>query len=223
MTRPGRHRISRPRPLLAHPGLRGRGCWEQSTSLHPPQPFPVWGTGPGLGRGQKGSQSLSHREGTVGSGVVVSVGSTERMGGAVSPSLLSESLTVSLWGELEPCTGLRPHRLLLSPGLCLPGSPPSEGAAAPSFKASVQWESRGPERATGSLQGTEGAAMEVPALEAGLTGDAAGPSALERGDVLEVGLARHVSAQLGPLDAPGWSWRHRQDTARLPNSAAGLG
>lgn len=58
----------------------GRACPQPSLSLRPPQPFLLRGTGPGPGRGQEGSQSLSHWEGTVGSRAVVSVGRTEMMG-----------------------------------------------------------------------------------------------------------------------------------------------
>lgn len=66
--------------LSLHAQAVSGGMLRAGLSLRPPQPFLLWGTGPGLGCGQEGSQSLSHWEGTVGSRVVVSVGRIERMG-----------------------------------------------------------------------------------------------------------------------------------------------
>lgn len=55
-----------PRPLLPQ-ALCGGDAGSGPLSLYQPQPFLLWGTGPGLERGQEGSQSLSHWEGPVGS------------------------------------------------------------------------------------------------------------------------------------------------------------
>lgn len=63
-------------------GCKGLVCLDLSLHTEPPPcthttALLLWGTGPSLGSGQEGSQSLSHWEGTARSGDVASVGRTE--------------------------------------------------------------------------------------------------------------------------------------------------
>lgn len=91
-----------PRWLLGH-----GGPWWGSLPflLSHTTALPVMGHWTGLRCGQEGSQSLSHWEGTAGSGVVVSMGRTGRMGtGAKALPLHSRRISSpSLRCELEAC------------------------------------------------------------------------------------------------------------------------
>lgn len=126
-TRPGR--CTGPLCLgLSLPKALTAGRLEQSTTpALSPQPFLFQGTGPSLGCGQEGSQSLTHLSLEMWSlwrGL-----RTERAG---KPLPQPCTPSAALWGKLEPCWASHLTALLLSPACCLPGPPSPLEAPEPS-------------------------------------------------------------------------------------------